>query len=202
MHLVLATRNDGKLLELKSLLSNLDVSLTSLSDHHEIREIVEDGATFLENARNKARVVVQMTANWALADDSGLVVDALGGAPGVFSARYAGRQGDYVANNTKLLREMEGVPDNKRQAAFVCCMVLAAPDGREWAVEGQCDGVIARGLHGTGGFGFDPLFYVPGEGCTMAELPLTRKNEISHRAKALIKIKKILIEILEKKDNP
>ena len=194
--LVLATRNKGKLRELMELLSDLDVRITSLSDHPEIPDVVEDGDTFLANARKKARAV-SGGGRWSLADDSGLVVDALGGAPGVRSARYAGAQGDSAANNAKLLREMESVPDGERSAAFVCAMVLRAPDGREWDVEGRCEGAIGRAHAGCGGFGFDPLFFISSEGATMAELPMGRKNEISHRGRALRGIKEILIAELK-----
>lgn len=196
MKLILATRNSGKLAELAHLLEGLDVQISTLLDYPHIPEIVEDGTTFLDNARKKARTIAQKTGFFALADDSGLEVEALGGRPGVYSARYAGKQGDYAANNAKLLVEMKDVPDNRRNAAFVCVMVLFSPDGREWDVEGRCEGVIARDYAGSGGFGFDPLFFVPAEGKTMAELPMERKNEISHRGRALRKMKKILIEIL------
>jgi XTP/dITP diphosphohydrolase len=198
MEIVLATRNEGKVRELVAMLSGLDIVVTSLVDHPEIPEIVEDGETFLENARKKARAVVEITGRMVLADDSGLVVRALGDAPGVNSARYAGRQGDNKANNEKLLGEMADVPDGERGAAFVCTMVLAGPGGEEWDVEGRCEGRIIREYRGSGGFGYDPLFYVPAEGLTMAELPMGRKNEISHRGRALRKMKKILIDILKK----
>jgi len=201
MELVLATRNEGKVVELRAMLRGLDVVVTSLADHPEVPEIVEDGGTFLENARKKARAVTEITGRMALADDSGLVVDALGGAPGVNSARYAGRQGDYGANNEKLLREMARVPDGERSAAFVCAMVLAVPGGEEWDVEGRCEGRIIREYRGSGGFGYDPLFFVPGEGLTMAELPMDRKNKISHRGRALAQIEKILVDILGQSEN-
>lgn len=201
MELILATRNEGKVRELEAMLSGLDVVVTSLADHPEVPEIIEDGDTFLENARKKARAVVEITGCMALADDSGLTVIALGGAPGVNSARYAGKQGDYKANNEKLLMEMAGVPDGKRSAAFVCTMVLARPGGEEWDVEGRCEGKIIREHRGSGGFGYDPLFYVPEEGSTMAELPMGRKNEISHRGRALAQIKKILVDILGRSAN-
>lgn len=195
MQLVLATRNSGKVEELKHLLSGMDIEVSSLLDHPQVPEVMEDGASFLENARKKAHAVQCATGGWALADDSGLVVEALGGEPGVHSARYAGRQRDYAANNKKLLHEMRGVPKGKRRAAFVCTIVLAAPDGREWSVEGRCEGVIAFEQKGSGGFGFDPLFYIPGKGKTMAELSMEEKNAISHRGQALRKIRDILIEI-------
>lgn len=179
--------------------SGLDIEITSLSDHPEIPEVIEDGATFLDNARKKARAVRDAGGLFSLADDSGLVVKALGGRPGVLSARYAGRQGDYAANNKKLIEEMRKVPDGERGAEFVCVMVLAAPDGREWNAEGRCEGVIIREARGRGGFGYDPLFLIPDKGKTMAELSPDEKNEISHRGRALGKMQKILIEILRNK---
>jgi len=196
-NIILATRNKGKVEELKVLLGDMPIDITSLSDHPEIPDIVEDGETFLENARKKARAVVAQVGSWALADDSGLAVKALGGEPGVFSARYAGKDGDHAANNIKLLREMESVPEGQRQAAFVCTMVLISPDGREWDVDGRCEGEIGFDLRGEGGFGYDPLFYVPRFGKTMAELSIDEKNSISHRGMALGKIKQVLLDILD-----
>lgn len=197
MKLVLATRNRGKLEELKHLLKGLEIEVGSLGDHPEIGTIVEDGDTFLDNARKKARTVAAATGLWALADDSGLAVDALSGAPGVRSSRYAGRDGDATANNAKLLQAMRDVPAGKRQAAFVCCMVLAAPDGREWDVMERCEGEIGFEPRGNGGFGYDPLFFISSFGRTMAELTMNEKNAISHRGKALRHMKDVLLEVLK-----
>lgn len=193
--LVLATRNGGKIAEMRHLLEGAGIEVLSLTDRPEVPEVVEDGATFLENACKKAHAVAAATGCFALADDSGLAVEALGGEPGVHSARYAGAQGDAEANNAKLLCGMAGVPDGKRQAAFVCTMVLASPDGREWVSEGRCEGEILRELRGTGGFGFDPLFFVASEGAAMAELPMGRKNAISHRGQAMRKMKLLLEKV-------
>lgn len=198
MELVIATKNRGKLVEITDLLKDLPVNVTSLADWPDIGEIEEDGETFLDNARKKARTVALKTKKWVLADDSGLVVAALKGEPGVKSARYAGGQGDHVANNKKLLDVMKEIPDGRRQAYFTCAMVLVVPDGREWDVEERCEGEIGRTLTGIGGFGFDPLFYVPEMGKTMAELPLDEKNRISHRGKALRHIKAILADLVKK----
>ncbi len=192
MELVVATKNKGKLVEIMDLLKGLPIQVSSLLDYPEIGDIEEDGETFLDNARKKARFAVVKTGKWVLADDSGLVVEALGGEPGVKSARYAGKQGDHVANNKKLIEAMKDVPDGKRQAHFTCTMVLAAPDGREWDIEERCEGEIGRGLKGNEGFGFDPLFYIAQKKRTMAELPLKEKNEISHRGKALRHMRRIL----------
>lgn len=181
---------------MRALLEGMPVKLTSLADYPEVPKTVEDGDTFLANARKKAREVAQVTGQWALADDSGLAVTALGGSPGVISARYAGKDGDHAANNVKLLEEMRDIPRAKRQAAFLCCMVLASPDGKEWDVEDRCEGEIVFELTGTGGFGYDPLFFVPQFGKTMAELTMDQKNSISHRGKALRRMKDVLLEIL------
>lgn len=198
MDLVVATKNKGKLVEIMDLLKGLPVNVTSLLDYSEIGEIDEDGATFLDNARKKAREVASKVEKWVLADDSGLVVEALGGEPGVKSARYAGSQGDHVANNKKLLEAMKDVPDGKRGAYFTCTMVLVSPDGCEWDVEERCAGEIGRKLAGVGGFGFDPLFYIPDKRRTMAELSLEEKNKISHRGKALRHMRKIIEDVLKK----
>lgn len=193
MHLVIATRNKDKILEIGHLLKGLDIELASLADYPDMPDIAEDGETFLENARKKAHTVAKATGHPSLADDSGLIVAALGGGPGVRSARYAGRQGDYAANNKRLLDEMTDIPDENRGAEFVCTMVLAVPDGKEWVAEGRCAGIIAHSPKGNNGFGYDPLFFIPGLGKTMAELTTEEKNAISHRGKALSKLKGILI---------
>lgn len=198
MKLIFATKNKGKAAELRHLVEGMDIDVETLLDYPDVIDVVEDGKTFRDNALKKAREMRGRFDEWILADDSGLAVDALGGEPGVKSARYAGKQGDYKANNEKLLREMKSIPAGRRQAAFVCTMVLAAPDGREWVVEGRCEGEIGFERRGDGGFGYDPLFFVPSEGKTMAELPMARKNEISHRGRAFSEIKKILVDILSK----
>jgi XTP/dITP diphosphohydrolase len=198
MEIVLATKNAGKVDELTAMMKEMDVNISSLIDHPEIPEIEETGATFLENARKKARCVAEFTGKYVLADDSGLEVEALGGLPGVTSARYAGESHDYKANNEKLLREMRSVPEGMRHAKFCCVMVLVAPDGKEWSTTGECLGTITRDLRGAGGFGYDPLFYVTEKNRTMAELAMDEKNEISHRGRALQDMMNILVEILSK----
>jgi len=200
MRLILATKNEGKVREIKGLLEPMGFELSALLDYPEIPDVVEDGETFISNARKKARSIADITSAWTLADDSGLVVDALNGAPGVHSARYAGKQGDHLANNQKLLSEMDAVPDGKRNAAFVCVMVLVSPNGDDWVVEGRCDGSIGHKPSGSDGFGYDPLFYLQGEGKTMAELPLERKNELSHRGKALKQMMGVLEKIAKNSD--
>lgn len=180
------------------MLVGLGVSVRSLFDHPEIGDVLEDGATFVENALKKARAIHELTGECVLADDSGLVVDALNGAPGIYSSRYSGREKDYAANNKKLLEAMKAVPDEKRQAAFVCAMALIDTEGREHVVVGRCEGLITRELHGSQGFGYDPLFWLPERGMSMAELPMNEKNLISHRGRALSQIKQVLLDILKK----
>jgi XTP/dITP diphosphohydrolase len=187
VRLVLATRNRHKVEELRDALGLSGVKLETLDDHPEVPEVVEDGATFEDNARKKAREVAEATGLPALADDSGLVVDALGGEPGVHSARYAGEASDDAANRAKLLREMSGEAD--RRAAFECVLVLAEPGGREEVVAGTCRGALLGEERGSGGFGYDPLFVPePGPGAdgrTFAEMSLAEKRELSHRGRAL-----------------
>lgn len=195
MKLLVATGNQGKLKEIQSLLGDSSIDLIGLDHITDPPEVVEDGGTFSANARKKALEMAKFSGFLTLADDSGLVVDALNGAPGVFSARYAGEQGDDTANNAKLLQESDAVADEKRQAAFHCVIALAWPDGRCETYDGQVSGLIMRGARGTGGFGYDPLFMVPEYGKTMAELPSTIKNRISHRGMALRKVIPLLMEL-------
>ena len=191
--LVLATRNPGKCREIREVLADAPVEIVSLDSFAPVAEPAEDGATFAENARHKALYYARATGQWCLADDSGLVVDALGGAPGVHSARYAAdecppesrRDVIDAANNAKLLRELAGVPDDKRTARFVCHLAMA--DAREVLIEarGAIEGCIGHVARGDNGFGYDPLFWVTDRGCTTAELPSDDKNRISHRGQAL-----------------
>ena len=182
--LVLASGNKGKLAEFQRLLEGLDVQIHSMKAYPEIGEIVEDGSTFAENALIKARAVCKATGKPAMADDSGLAVDALNGAPGIYSARFAGEQRSDADNNAKVLQLLEGVEDNKRTARFFCVIAIVLPDGREYTVEGTCEGTILRALRGEGGFGYDPLFYVESLDKTFAELTMEEKNRISHRGNA------------------
>jgi XTP/dITP diphosphohydrolase len=198
--LVMATRNPGKVRELREILQDLGVHLLSLADFPELPEIPEEGPTFAENAAAKAREVARLTGLPALADDSGLEVAALGGKPGVWSARYAQ---DRTApapptdqdNWRKLLEEMAGVPLEARQARFVCEIALALPDGRLFMAHGECGGRIALTPQGRQGFGYDPVFTVPEYGRTMAELGPQVKNRISHRARALAALKELLLSL-------
>lgn len=185
MELVVATRNAGKLREIVALLDGSGVTVRGLGDFPDLPEVEEDGATFAENARKKGETIARLTGRLTLADDSGLEVEALGGAPGVHSARYAGVQGDDGGNNRKLLKALDGVPREERSAAFVCAIALSAPDGSSRLFFGRLPGLILTELRGAGGFGYDPLFLVPEYGKTLAELPLEIKNRISHRGQAL-----------------
>lgn len=165
------------------------VDLGSLSDYPDVPEIVEDGDTFFENALKKARVVSEYTGEVVLADDSGLEVDFLGGKPGVCSSRYSGPDATDESNVEKLLREMKGVPMDKRGASFVCALVLYRPDGTFDSFEGRWQGKIGHEPVGNEGFGYDPVFIVPELGLTVAELPLETKNGMSHRSKAFGELK-------------
>jgi len=195
--LVMASRNPGKIREFAALLADFGVKLLSLADFPRLPEIPEEGATFAENAAAKAMAVARLTGHPALADDSGLMVDALGGAPGVFSARYAQdrtapRPPSDADNWGKLLDELKNVPQGERGARFVCELALATPEGRLLTARGECAGVIALSPQGDTGFGYDPVFWVPEYGATMAQLGPEIKNKISHRARALAAFKTLL----------
>lgn len=187
--IVFASRNRGKIKELQALLADSGVTLYSLEDYPDLPDIKEDGNTFLENALKKAKTVAELTGEVALADDSGLEVEILYGAPGIYSARYAGEAGDDRKNILKLLNDLQGVPPAARVAVFRCILVLCRPDGRYEAFEGSWGGRIAEAPAGNGGFGYDPVFYLPERGVTVAELPVETKNGMSHRAKAAAELK-------------
>ncbi|MBN2374386.1 XTP/dITP diphosphatase [bacterium] len=192
MELIIATRNVHKVTEVKSILSDLGMTILSLHDITERISIMETGLTFVENAKLKALKVAVHVDGIILADDSGLEVDELGGEPGVFSARYAGPEATDIENNRKLLAAMEGVPWERRQARFRCVIALVDFKKRLYISEGVCEGIIAFEPSGQCGFGYDPIFYLPQYGSTMAQLPPEIKNSISHRARALEKAKGIL----------
>lgn len=195
--LLMATRNSGKLAELKNVLARLPVEICSLEDVPGLWTLEETGATFCENALQKARVAAQFSGLLTLADDSGLEVDALGGQPGIYSARFAGEQADDAQNNAKLLQLMQGLAPEKRTARFICCLAVVSPDGREKTILGRCEGYILQELRGSGGFGYDPLFYLPALKKTFAELTLEEKEKISHRGRALRSAAAILAEFLQ-----
>jgi XTP/dITP diphosphohydrolase len=194
--LVIASGNKGKLRELGAMLAPLGWEVAPQSDW-KVPEAVEDGLSFVENALIKARHASMHTGLPSLADDSGLVVDALNGAPGIYSARYAGEGADDRANNLKLLGELEGVPEARRTAHFYCAMALVrhAKDPAPLLATGCWDGRITEAPSGSGGFGYDPLFWVPGSQCTSAELSPEEKNQQSHRGLALARMKEQLASL-------
>jgi XTP/dITP diphosphohydrolase len=194
--IVIATRNRHKLGEILELLPGLELELKLLGDFPGAPEVEEDGETLAENSAKKARSAASFCGRWALADDTGLYVDALGGAPGVYSARYAGPGCSYADNNGKLLSELSGLPPEKRGARFCCALALASPSGSVITVEGRLDGRIALSASGGGGFGYDPLFLPSGKDRTLAELSPAEKNLISHRAAALRKIEPYLARLM------
>lgn len=188
MNLLIASRNKHKLEEIRAIFDLPDIVFIGANDVPGLPEVIEDGATFQVNAVKKAVTLAMFSRMWTIADDSGLEVDALGGAPGVHSARYAGEPVDYAANNTKLLKEMEGI--TLRSARFWCVIALSSPSGRAQIVEAKCEGRIITEVRGNEGFGFDPLFAPEGYEHTFAEMQANLKNSISHRALALRQAKK------------
>jgi XTP/dITP diphosphohydrolase len=200
--LLIATRNKGKVREIADILAPMGIRVSSLLDHDGMPEIVEDGATFRANAAKKAVVIARHTGLLVMGEDSGLEVDALGGRPGVYSARYAGADADDEANNDLLLKELAGVPDEKRTARYRCAMALADKDALVDVVEGSCEGLIAAGRRGSNGFGYDPLFFIPSRRKTFGELDLAVKQTMSHRADALRKFLKLLENYLVRTGRP
>lgn len=194
--LVIATTNRGKLQEFRELLAGLPIDLLSLTDFPALPEVIEDGTTYLENARHKALSVAQATGLAALADDSGLEVDALQGAPGVHSARYAGPTQNSQANTEKLLAALHGVSD--RGARFRCVIVVAHPAGGELVAEGTCAGKITEVAHGTQGFGYDPIFLYEPAGRTFADMASAEKQRASHRARACEHLREQLVDFIRK----
>ncbi len=192
MNIILASRNKKKIKEMETILAqNIpDIRILSLDDIGFEGDIEEDGSTFEENALIKARTAMEASGNRiaAIADDSGLAVDALDGAPGVYSARYAGGHGDDAANNALLLMNLADVPVSERTARFVCCIACVFPDGTEITVRGETEGLIIDDARGNGGFGYDPYFYYEPYGKTFSELTADEKNAISHRGKAIAKL--------------
>jgi len=183
--LLLATNNEGKLKEIRALFAGLYPHVLTLKQAGLELDVEEDGMTFEENALKKATEAARESGIDALADDSGLCVDALGGAPGVFSARYAGEHGDDAANNEKLLEALKEVDDKERTAAFVCCVALCKANGRTYSATGRVRGRIVREPAGENGFGYDPLFWYEPFGCTFAQADPAQKNAVSHRSRAL-----------------
>ncbi len=200
MELVLASSNRGKLAEIQALCAPWGIRVVTAASLGFSEEVAETGETFEANARLKAAAVSRALGRPALADDSGLVVSALGGAPGVHSARYAGEHGDDAANCAKLLAELRDVPPNNRAAAFVCVMLCRRPDGAELVARGRLEGRIAPEPAGRNGFGYDPVFLLPERGLTVAQIPAAEKNAISHRGQALRELARGLGEFLGGQD--
>jgi XTP/dITP diphosphohydrolase len=195
--LVVGTRNRKKLEEIVEILGDLGIELRDLSAYPGAPEVVEDGATFEDNARKKVVELARHLKQWVLGEDSGLVVPGLNGRPGVYSARYAGKQRDDAANNTRLLAELAPLPEDRRAAYYVCTAALADPTGEVRAVtEGRCHGVIAREARGSGGFGYDPLFLILEYHKTFGELSARVKHALSHRARALERLRPALRQLL------
>jgi len=191
--LVVASRNKGKVKEIKALLVNLPFKVTSLLDYPHIPEIIEDGKTYRANAFKKAREAALATGKMAMSDDSGIEVKALGNAPGIYSARFAGEGASEKARNKKLFAMLKGVPMHKRQARYRCVVALVNAKGQELGiVEGTCSGFVTTRDMGKNGFGFDPLFLLKRYNKTFGQLPLTLKSKISHRARALKKFRLLL----------
>jgi XTP/dITP diphosphohydrolase len=196
--LVLGTRNAKKRQEIADILGDLGIPLQDLSLYPKAADVVEDGNTFEANARKKAAETAKAIGQWVLGEDSGLVVPALNGRPGIYSARYAGVQGDDAANNTKLLAELTPLPPDKREAYYVCTAALADPSGEVHAVvEGRCWGRIITEYRGAGGFGYDPLFLIPEYHQTFGELSARVKHALSHRGRALLQLRPTLRRLLK-----
>src|SRR5215468_9020885 len=195
--IVLGTRNAKKREEILEILGDLPLEFRDLTGWPDAPEVVEDGETFESNARKKAGEVARALGQWVLAEDSGLVVPALKDRPGVYSARYAGKQGDDAANNARLLAELAPLPDDRRAAYYVCVATLADPEGQVHAVtDGRCHGTIISEYRGTGGFGYDPLFLIPEYHRTFGELSATVKHALSHRGRAMLQLRPALRRLL------
>ncbi len=192
--LVLATKNRGKVSEFKDLFRDFDLEVKSLNDFGPIPPVIEDGETFEDNAVKKAQFTAKVLGLPAIADDSGLTVKALGGEPGVFSARYAGEGSTDEANNIKLLGAMKGI--EQREAAFICVLAIAVPRGPALIYEGTCEGLITQEISGNQGFGYDPLFYYPPLNKTFAQMSAAEKNGVSHRGRAMAELKGELGKVL------
>lgn len=190
--IIFATGNQDKMREIREILADMDVEVVSMKEAGIHADIVENGSTFEENAVIKAKTICELTGEITLADDSGLEIDYLNKEPGIYSARYMGEDTSYDIKNQTLLDRLEGVPDEKRTARFVCAIAAAMPDGSCEVVRGTMEGIIGHEIAGENGFGYDPIFFLPEYGCTSAELSPEKKNELSHRGEGLRKIRKIL----------
>jgi len=183
--IIFATGNKDKMKEIRMILGDLEMPVISMKEAGISADIIENGKTFAENAMIKAQAVHRLTGDIVLADDSGLEIDFLNKEPGIYSARYLGEDTSYDIKNNTILERMQGVPDEKRTARFVCAIAAVMPDGSSLVTKGVMEGRIAYASAGENGFGYDPIFYLPECGCTSAEIPPGKKNELSHRGKAL-----------------
>lgn len=200
MRFIIATKNKNKLREIRSILRNLGVPIVSLNELESTVSIKETGKTFFDNALKKAVIVSKKYPHdLIIGEDSGLEVECLGGAPGIFSKRYSGKNANDIKNNKKLLKELTGIPWRKRKAQFRCVAALVKNNKLIKKVEGCLRGIISTDSRGRSGFGYDPVFYLPGYKKTVAQLSLYKKNEISHRARAFGKMKKFLASYLKNK---
>lgn len=190
--LIIATKNKGKAREFAEALEPLGYTVKTLLDYPQLKEIEETGTTFEENAILKAEGICEQIGKMVIADDSGLIVDALNGEPGVYSARYAGEDKDDEANIDKVLKKLKDVPEKERTARFYCALAVAIPNEKTITVNGTCEGIIINERKGNNGFGYDPIFFVPELGKTMAELETEEKMKISHRGAALKKLREVL----------
>ncbi|MDD3253435.1 MAG: RdgB/HAM1 family non-canonical purine NTP pyrophosphatase [Lachnospiraceae bacterium] len=195
--IVFATGNAGKMKEIRLILGDLGCEVVSMKEAGANPEIVENGASFAENAEIKARAVWACTGDIVLADDSGLVVDYIGGEPGIYSARYMGEDTSYEIKNRNIIERLAGAKEQERAARFVCNIAAILPDGRVLHTQASMEGLIAQEPAGCGGFGYDPILYIPEFGKTSAELTIGQKNQISHRGKALEAMKAELKNVLE-----
>ena len=194
MKVVFATGNENKLREIRQITADMDIEIVSMKDAGVYVDVEETGTTFEENAYLKASAIAKKSGLPTLADDSGLEIDYLGKEPGIYSSRYMGEDTPYPVKNAELLRRMEGVPDEKRTARFVCAICYVRPDGSSETVRATMEGRVAYEIAGENGFGYDPIFFLPERGCTSAELSPEAKNEISHRGKALRMMRDILMK--------
>lgn len=198
--IIFATGNQDKMKEIRMILENLGIPVSSMKEAGIDVDIVEDGTTFEENAMIKAEAIAKLTDAIVLADDSGLEIDYLNKEPGIYSARYAGTDTSYEIKNNLLLQRLEGVPDEKRTARFVCAIAAVFPDGSKETVRGTIEGRVGYEIAGEHGFGYDPIFYLPEYGCTTAELDPEKKNELSHRGKALRLMREIIEQKMQQED--
>jgi XTP/dITP diphosphohydrolase len=193
--IIFATGNAGKMVEIRAILADLGIPVLSMKEAGITADIVEDGKSFEENADIKAKAIMELTGDVVLADDSGLEIDYLNGEPGIYSARYMGEDTSYEIKNQNLIDRLAGVPKEKRTARFVCAISAAFPDGTVLHSRGTIEGIIGYEAKGENGFGYDPIFYLPKYQCTTAELSPEKKNELSHRGKALRMMKEKLREM-------